>query len=113
MRQAPDRLRDILEAIGRIEKHALRGRETFDRDELLQTWIVHHLLIIGEACRALPQLFREQHPEVPWLEIVGMRNALVHHYFEIDRELVWEVVVRDLPRLRAAIEAILAEPGLQ
>ncbi len=97
MRQASDRLRDILEAIERIQRHTVRGREAFANDELLQTWVIHHLLIIGEACRALPDALRAQHRGVPWPEIVGMRNALVHRYFEIDRELVWEVVVGDLP----------------
>ncbi len=109
MRQTSDRLRDILEAIERIQRHAVRGRKAFDDDELLQTWIIHHLLIIGEACRALPDALRAQHGAVPWTEIVGMRNALVHHYFEIDRELVWEVVVRDLPRLKTAMERMLRE----
>ena len=109
MRQTSDRLRDILEAIERIQRHAVRGREAFDNDELLQTWIIHHLLIIGEACRALPDDLRAKHNQVPWTDIIGMRNALVHHYFEIDLELVWEVVVRDLPRLKAAIEAMLGD----
>lgn len=83
MRNDRLRLLDILEAIERIEKYAAQGREAFAQDELIQTWIVHHLQIIGEACRALPTDFRKRYPEIPWAQIIGMRHILVHHYFGI------------------------------
>jgi len=66
MRDYNERLLDILEAIENIEKYASRGHETFEHDELIQTWIVHHLQIIGEAASALPDSFRDKYPEVPW-----------------------------------------------
>ena len=88
MRGEGNRLPDILDAIARIESYARRGRRAFDANPLIQTWIVYHLGIIGEACRALPREFQEQYPMVPWREIVGMRNIVVHHYFEIDRDAV-------------------------
>ena len=50
----------------------------FDQDELIQTWVVHHLQIIGEASRGISQSFRDQYPTIPWTKIVGMRNILVH-----------------------------------
>ncbi len=78
MRRDRQRLEDILEAIERIEKYASGGRESFDRDELVQTWIVHHLQIIGEAARGLSDEFRSAHPDVPWAQIAAMRNILVH-----------------------------------
>lgn len=56
MRSERERLLDILEAIERIEKYAEEGKDTFEADELIQTWIVHHITIIGEACRTLPEL---------------------------------------------------------
>ena len=62
MRDDRERLRDILEAIERIEKYAVGGRHTLEKEELLQTWVVHHLMIIGEACRALSASFRTKHP---------------------------------------------------
>ncbi len=110
MRRDQERLLDILEAIQRIERHAARGREEFDRDELVQTWIVHHIQIIGEAARTLSGDLRAAHPEIPWPEIVAMRNVLVHDYFGIDLEEVWTAVERDLPDLRRKIEAILRKP---
>jgi uncharacterized protein with HEPN domain len=94
------RLADILEAIERIRRYSARGRDAFDREELIQTWIVHHLQIIGEAAAHLAPALRG-HSSAPWKGIVGMRNILVHHYFGIDREAVWRVVERDLAPLEA------------
>ena len=107
MRGDRERLLDIQEAIQRIEKYAAQGREAFDRDELIQNWFVRHLQIIGEAVRALPAEFKDGYPEIPWSQIMGMRNILVHDYFGIDREVVWSAVERDLPDLKRKIEAIL------
>ena len=107
MRSERERLLDILEAIERIEKYAEEGKEVFEEDELIQTWIVHHITIIGEACRTLPDDFQARYANVPWTDIVGMRNLLVHHYFGIDTDAVWSVVEKDLPELKLEIETIL------
>jgi len=106
MRSEREHLLDILEAIERIEKYADEGKEVFEEDELIQTWIVHHITIIGEACRTLPDDFQSRHTNVPWADIVGMRNILVHHYFGIDKDAVWSVVENDLPELKLNIQAI-------
>jgi uncharacterized protein with HEPN domain len=79
MRSDADRLQDVLEAIERIEKHAAKGKDAFHQDELLQTWILHHLLIIGEACRALSPEFRRAHKDEIWADAAGLRNVIVHH----------------------------------
>lgn len=107
MRNERERLLDILEAIERIEKYAEEGKDAFEADELIQTWIVHHIAIIGEACRSLPNEFQAEHANVPWADIIGMRNILVHHYFGIDTDAVWSVVERDLPELKLNVETIL------
>lgn len=107
MREDRERLLDILEAIERIEKYASSGREAFIQDELIQIWILHHLQILGEAARALDPSVRERFPQIPWSQIIGMRNILVHHYFEIDTEIVWNVVENDLPSLREVIRRSL------
>jgi len=111
MRGERVRLLDIQEAIERIEKYATQGQETFEQEELIQTWIVHHLQIIGEAARGLSSDLKNQHPEMPWSKIIGMRNILVHHYFGIDVDVVWAVVERDLPDLKLRIETLLREVG--
>jgi uncharacterized protein with HEPN domain len=107
LRRDRQRLEDILEAIERIEKYASGGRATFDRDELVQIWVLHHLQIIGEAVRGLSDEIRSAHPDIPWAQIAAMRNILVHDYFGIDLEEVWAAVVRDLPHLKAKIAAAL------
>jgi uncharacterized protein with HEPN domain len=107
MRRERDRLLDLIEAIERIEKYAEAGKDVFESDELIQTWIVHHIEIIGEACRSLSDDFQATYTNVPWADIIAMRNILVHHYFGIDTEAVWSVVERDLPDLKMNIEAIL------
>ncbi len=107
MRDDALRLADIAEAIERIERHARSGREEFDRNELIQTWIVHHIQVIGEAVRSLSDAIRLVRPEISWTQIVGMRHILVHQYFEVDLDEVWNVVERDIPRLKTAIESML------
>ncbi len=66
MREVVERLRDTYEAIVRIEKYTRFGCISFDQDELVQTWVIHHLEIIGEAARAIPQDYRRSHPEISW-----------------------------------------------
>jgi uncharacterized protein with HEPN domain len=108
VRDPRERLQDILEAIGHIERYAARGRAAFQNDELIQNWFVRHLQIIGEAVRTLPQEILDRAPDVPWAEIMGMRHILVHDYFAVDTEIVWRVVERDLPDLKRKIQAVLA-----
>jgi len=107
MRSDRERLLDIQEAIGRIERYAVQGREAFEQDELIQTWIVHHLQIIGEAARGLSEESRTANQQVPWNQIIGMRNILVHHYFGIDEPVVWSVVENHLQALKSAVQQIL------
>jgi uncharacterized protein with HEPN domain len=109
MRSDRERLLDIVEAIERVDRYTARGRDAFEKDELVQTWVVHHLQIIGEASRAVSDDFKRDHPDVPWPKIVGMRNILVHHYFGIDPEAVWQVVEKDLPELRQKVTALIDE----
>jgi len=100
MRDDRERVLDILEAIERIQKISVRGREYFYNDEMAQVWVIHHLQIIGEAVRGISPEFRTANPDIPWSDIIGMRNVLIHHYFGIDRDAVWNVVENDLPALK-------------
>ncbi len=102
-------LEDILEAIERIEKYAGKGRVEFERSDLIQTWVVHHIQIVGEAVRKLSVEFRTGHPEIPWSQIVAMRHILVHDYFGVDLEEVWSAVEKDLPTLKAQVRKLLSE----
>lgn len=109
MRSDLERLRDIIEAIERIEKYTAGNKARFFSDELIQTWVLHHLQILGEAItRVTPELM-EKHPEIPWRQVVGMRNILVHDYFGIDADVIWNVVENELPELKRNIELMFDE----
>ena len=109
MRSDRERLLDIQEAIERIKKYAGRGRDAFEKDELIQNWIVHHLQILGEAAARISQDFQNAHQNIPWSKIIGMRNILVHDYFGIDIDVVWSAIEKDLPELEQNIKGLLAE----
>jgi len=105
------RLEDILRAIAPIARYAEGGRAAFDQDELVQSWMIYHPTLIGEAAARLSSALREHHPEIPWVRVIGMRDVLVHGYFSIDLEEVSVTVERRVPALQRQIEAILrAEP---
>jgi uncharacterized protein with HEPN domain len=78
------------------------------QDELVQVWMVHHLQIIGEAAARLPPDLRSASPRVPWSQIIGLRNVLVHAYFRVDPDEVWAVVDRDIPALREEVVTLLS-----
>jgi uncharacterized protein with HEPN domain len=75
-------------------------------DVKTQSAVLHQLTTLGEAVRRVSQSFRDSHPHVPWSQIGGLRNRIVHEYDEIDIDRVWEVIVRDLPVLIIALERI-------
>jgi uncharacterized protein with HEPN domain len=109
MRDSRERLRDILDAIDSIERYSVKGKAAFDDDELIQTWIVHHLQIIGEAASKLDPLFQESHSNISWSQIIAMRNILIHDYFGVDRQEIWITVERDLSQLKKQIQELLSE----
>jgi len=109
MRDPRERLLDMVEAIEKIERYSAKGRVVFEKEELIQTWIVHHLQIVGEAAGKLGPEFHDQHPLIPWPQVVAMRNVLVHDYFGVDLEEVWRVVERDLPDLKSKLHILVRE----
>ena len=109
MRDDTERVRDIQEAIVRIEKYSVRGRQVFNEDELIQTWVMQHLQIIGEASNSMSDRFKSQHSEIPWQDMADFRNILVHEYFRIDVDIVWSIVQQELPNLKENVNRILQE----
>lgn len=107
MRSDRELLLDILEAIEKIERYTSKGRDAFFEDELIQTWVVYHFQIIGEAANHLSDSMQKEHLNIPWPDIVAMRNVLVHHYFGIDLEQVWDTTKIDLLILKANVEKII------
>ena len=107
MRSDYEKLLDILEAIDRVERYVVFGKERFESDELVQTWFIQNLQIIGEASRSLSQSTRDLEPNISWKQIIGMRNILAHVYFEIDLDIVWTAVYIKVPQLKPQINKLL------
>ena len=106
MRSDADRLSDILTATAKIKERATDSIDAFQGDEMLQVWAIHHLQVIGEAARGVSQSLKERHPEVPWPEIVALRNILVHEYFGLNLHQVWTMIQKDLPKLEEQVHHI-------
>ena len=90
-----------------IDRAAGCAREDYDADEDLRIVLAHLVQTIGEAASRVSQPTREAHPGIPWKSIVGIRHRIVHDYMDVDYDVVWEVVTRDLPALASALEDIL------
>src|SRR4030042_1727239 len=91
-------LSDILESIDRIPQY-IEGLsfDAFANDQKSIDAVVRNLEIIGEAANRLPDEFKEKHPEVEWHKVVGLRNRIIHDYFGIDLEIIWQIIHADLP----------------
>jgi len=103
---------DIAESIENIESF-LKGitEESFSKDILRQNAVVRKLEIIGEATKNIPDFFRKAHSEVPWREIAGLRDKIIHTYFEIDLDITWKIIKKDLPELKKQIDKIKKDLG--
>lgn len=82
-------------------------REAYDADENLRLALTHLIQIIGEAGRHVSREFCDEHPDVQWADIVGMRHKVVHDYLGVDEDIVWQVVTEDLPRLVFALDQLV------
>lgn len=108
--QKPDRIRlqHMLDAANEaLEFVRGKGRSDLDTDRKLVLSLIKELEIIGEAAGKVSTEIRSQHGSIPWQDIGGMRNRLIHAYFDIDLDVVWNTVTKDLPSLKAELEKIL------
>jgi uncharacterized protein with HEPN domain len=105
-------LQDVLDAIANVAEFV--GAMTLDEfksDKKTLHAVVRNLEVIGEAVKGVPSEVRQRHPRVPWQRIAGLRDILIHHYFEIDVDIVWDIVQTKLPELRQLLQTILSESG--
>jgi uncharacterized protein with HEPN domain len=100
-------LADIIEAAEKVAGF-IQGMtlEAFLSDEKTQYAVVRGLEVIGEATKKLPAPLKESHPQVPWRQMAGMRDKLVHDYFGVNSEVVWKTAIEDIPRIAAALREI-------
>ena len=100
-------LEDILMAIQKIGRYTSQmNHDLFVRDELVIDGVARNLEIIGEAARQLPEEFKRVNTQIPWTQIAGLRNRIVHDYFGLDLEIIWEIIQHDLPELEKQVRAL-------
>lgn len=99
---------DIIVSIKKIESY-LEGRtyEKFVNDGMAMDAVVRNIEIVGEAANNISEETKRSHPEIPWGKITGMRNKIIHEYFGIDMEILWQTIQEDLRELRQQVEAIV------
>lgn len=89
------------------EKVKGKTRADFDQDENLRMALTHLIQVIGEAARRVSQTFQQAHPQIPWRQVVGMRNRVVHDYLHVDFDIVWDVASVHLPALAVELEKVV------
>lgn len=103
------RLRHMLDAARQVKEFVQgRKREDLDADTKLELALVRLLEIIGEAAKAISTTFRDCHPEISWRDIAGTRNRLIHGYFDVDLNIIWQITTKDIPVLITQLEKVIA-----
>lgn len=103
-------LTHILEATKSIQAQ-MEGitKDQFEASELLQGFVERKLEIIGEATKRIPDEFKKNHSNIPWKDMAGMRDILIHQYTEVDEDIVWKTIIQKILPLKEQIESILSE----
>ena len=108
MRHESSFLKDILSACQKIEAMvAATSEASFLNDEIMPAAVLHHLTVIGEAISRLSDELKDHHPEVPWRQIIAVRHRIVHAYFDLDWQILWDATIDDIPELRRQVLNIL------
>ena len=107
-REFSDYLNDILEAIGDIQNFTQNmSFKDLESDKKTLYAVIRCLEILGEAVRKIPKNVKEGYPDIPWKEIAGMRDKLIHEYFGVDTQTIWDTIQEDLPPLKETITNII------
>jgi uncharacterized protein with HEPN domain len=100
-------LEHILEAITKIERFVTDiSKFDFDRNLMIQDAVIRNFEIIGEATKKISKQFTQSHPEIPWQDMAGMRDKLIHDYLDVDLDVVWKTIEVDLPLLKEMLSKI-------
>ncbi len=109
MRYERSFLKDILAACRKIEAIAgATSEDSFLRDDVLPAAVQHRLTVVGEAASRLSAELRARYPDVPWRQIIAVRHGIVHAYFDLDWQILWDAAIDDIPGLRRQVLNILA-----
>ena len=103
-------LQDIWESIEKIERYIeSMTQDNFQSDEKTTDAVVRNLEIIGETAGRLPEDFTNQHSEIEWFKIIGLRNRIVHEYFGVDLQIIWQILKIDIPAFKASLKNIRSQ----
>ena len=106
----PARVRHIYDAVQQCVRLTQgRTRADMDTDDLFALAMARLLEIIGEAASQVTVEFRAAHPEIPWRAMIGMRNIVIHAYFEVDRDVIWQTISEDIPPLEPLLAVLLTD----
>jgi uncharacterized protein with HEPN domain len=109
-----DYLKDILDAIEKAEQFTEgMNFERFSSDYKTRFAVIRALEIIGEASKKIPETVKRQNPDLPWREIAGIRDILIHEYFGLNLQVIWKTLKEDFPKLKPAISAMLEKATQQ
>jgi len=101
-------IKHILESICKIEAFSKNlSKKTLSKNELKQYAIIRAIEVIGESVKNLPDSLKNKYPNVPWKEIAGTRDKMIHHYFGVDLNIVWDIISKEIPKLKEDIKDIL------
>lgn len=89
--------------------YTTNGEANFRANRQVQDAVIRNFEIIGEAVKHISDDLRRKHPDVPWRQVAGMRDEMIHEYFGVDLTIVWDTVQNDLPKLKQTVERLLAE----
>ena len=101
----------IRDALNSIEKYTAEGKKHFLKNELIQDAVIYNLAIIGEAVKNLPKAVRDAHTAIPWKDVIGLRNIVIHDYDSTEISKIWRIVERDLPTLKTKLKKMFRELG--
>ena len=104
------RLQHVLDAIETIQFYVSKASyQSFTEDPMMQDACIRQLQVIGEACNKVNKTLKQQHSEIPWNQIIGLRIIVIHEYFGVDDRVTWDVIQNDLPVLQDQVKKIILE----
>jgi uncharacterized protein with HEPN domain len=103
-------LEDIIEAINRIEKYVNNlSYISFSENNLVIDAVIRNLEIIGEASKNIPSEIKEKYPNIEWKKIIGLRDILIHAYSGVNLEILWDIIINKIPKLKILIKRIIKD----